>query len=412
VKQQQQQGGGGGGGGKKDAAVVRKMVDILEGMEVEYGVEPDQISYNLVMDAYSKSRDQRAFLKVEELLTTMEEAYLEGYDNLRPDTFSYTTAINAVPPNRNDSGKKATAILNRMENMHRDHHGDRPTTAVYNAVMNSWVKRGGRWGILRIKSILKMMEASSSKSDGGGDDTAAPNTISYNTLLKAYSQIPRGITDVHPVLESERLLSHMERLYNKNPTGHVVPDVVTYSTVITTYARSNNVPHKARGAIETLKRLIASYEGGNVRAKPSIITFNACLNACAYTTVREEKTDAFLFVLSTLVSLEKYTKPDHITYGTLMRALSNLLREDDDRRNRVVQSVWAQCREEGMVGIMVLQQMKFAASPDVFLELVRKDVLEKEEENEEQKQEEIRVLDLPASWSRNVRDRDKRGSVS
>jgi len=355
------------------------------------------------MDAYSKS-DQRAFLKVEKLLTTMEEAFLAGDDNLRPDTFSYTTTINALPPNRNDSGKKATAILERMENMYRCHRGDRPTTAVYNAVMNSWVKKGGRWGILRIRSILKKMDSSSSTSDSGGDSTAAPNTISYNTLLKAYSRIPSGIKDIRPVIESERLLSHMERLYNQNPTGHVVPDVVTYSTVITTYARSVNAPHKARGAIETLKRLIASYEGGNVRAKPSIITFNACLNACAYTTLSEEKTDAFLFVLSTLVSLEKYTKPDHITYGTLMRALSNLLREDDDRRNRVVRSVWAQCVEEGMVGSMVLQQMKFAASPGVFWELVEKE--------QEQEHEEIRVLSLPESWSRNVRDRDKRGGVS
>jgi len=40
IKQQQQQ-----GSRKKDAAIVQQVLDVLEGMEAEYGVEPDQISY-------------------------------------------------------------------------------------------------------------------------------------------------------------------------------------------------------------------------------------------------------------------------------------------------------------------------------------------------------------------------------
>jgi len=377
-------------GGRKDA--MRRVQYVLGHMEEEYGVEPDKISYNLVMDAHAKSRDIRAFLKVERLLTTMEESYLDGYDNLRPDIFSYTTTIDAIPPNRSDAGRKAQSILARMEDMYRHHGGDRPSTAVYNAVMNAWVKRGGKNGIQRIRGILQRMEEQS--GDDGEVAAALPNTVSYNTLLKAYS---RGqIADVNYVKESEELLTRMERLYNRtnNTNAQVVPDVVTYSTIITTYARSNK-PQKAKHAITLLQKMIKSYDAGNTNAKPSIYTFNACLNACAYTTHRSEKNNAFLIAITTLLSLEKYTKPDHVTYGTLLRAFSNLLSEDDDRRNRVTESVFTQCRKEGMVGSLVIQQMKFAASPDVFRQLVGRDIFD----------DGIRTSSLPAKWSRNVRER-------
>jgi len=379
-------------GGRKDA--MRRVQYVLGHMEEEYGVEPDKISYNLVMDAHAKSRDIRAFLKVERLLTTMEESYLDGYDNLQPDIFSYTTTIDAIPPNRSDAGRKAQSILARMEDMYIHHGGDRPSTAVYNAVMNAWVKRGGKNGINRIREILQRMEEQSGDDDDGEVAPASPNTVSYNTLLKAYS---RGqAADVNYIKESEELLTRMERIYNltNNTNARVVPDVVTYSTIITTYARSNK-PNKAKHAITLLQKMIKSYDAGNTNAKPSIYTFNACLNACAYTTHPNEKNNAFLIAITILLSLEKYTKPDHVTYGTLLRAFSNLLSEDVDRRNHVVTNVFTQCRKEGMVGSLVIQQMKFAASPDVFRELVGRDILE----------DGIGTSSLPAKWSRNVRER-------
>ena len=318
------------------------------------------------------------------LLSSMEEAFVKGDSSLMPNAFTYSTVIDALAKRKNDSGKKAEAVLGRMENLFFHHGGQEPNTAVYNAVINAWAIRGDERARWRSQAILKHMEQQYRK----GKIRKKPNIISFNTVLKSYSTAKNHTND------AEELLDRMEGLHVEGAMG-IVPDSISYTTVITTYARSNE-PGKARSAERILLRMIDAYKSGNRAAKPVLYSFNACLNACAHTFNRKDKVDAFRVVVSTLLLLQEYTKPDHTTYGTLLKAWSILIPKDDERRSRIVSSVFRQCCLEGQVGTMVLNQLRFAASPELYKTLIGKTM-----------QEEVNLKSIPSQWSRNVKERQR-----
>lgn len=364
--------------GKKDS--VRKAHYMLLNMESQFGISPDATSFNLVLDAFAKSRDLQGGKKAKSLLNQMEKLYENGNADVRPDSFSYSTVIDAISAT-NDSGKLAEDILSRMKQLYQTYGGNKPTTVVYNSVMNAYSTLGDVESVSRTKEILKYMEES-------GDEDVLPNIITYNTLLKAFSYAREDFTQ-----EAEDLLIRLEALH-KGGDSNIVPDVISYTSVISCYARSD-VPCKATIALKILEKMIDSYNAGNTRAKPTIFAFNACLNSCAFTFEQREKVNAFSVAVSTLVLLQEYTKPDHTTYGTLLKAWCNLIPKDDERRTRAVKSVFLQCCKDGMVGPMVMQQLKYAASPELYHLLVGKDI-----------SSEVRMSSLPQAWSRNVKERN------
>jgi hypothetical protein len=363
--------------GRQDS--VRKSYFMLMNMDSKFGVSPDVTSFNLVLDAFAKSRDLQGGKKAKSLLNQMEELYAGGNADVRPDSFSYSTVIDAIAK-RDDSGKLAEEILSRMKQLHQTYGGNKPDVVVCNSMMNAYSTRGDFESVSRTKEILHYMEES-------GDEDVRPNIISYNTLLKAFSYAREDFTQ-----DAEDLLNRLEST-KRNGESDIAPDVITYTSVITCFARSD-VPCKATLALKILRQMIDAYKAGNSSARPTIFTFNACLNSCAFTFEQKEKVNAFCVAVSTLVLLQEYTKPDHTTYGTLLKSWCNLIPKDDERRPRAVKSVFLQCKKDGMVGPMVMQQLKYAASPDLYSTLVGRDITE-----------DFEISSLPFQWSRNVKER-------
>ena len=67
---------------------------VLEG-EGPVRVRPNTITFNSVIDAWSKSRAQDAAARSEEVLYRMQELYKKGYGDARPDTLSFTSVLHA-----------------------------------------------------------------------------------------------------------------------------------------------------------------------------------------------------------------------------------------------------------------------------------------------------------------------------
>jgi len=366
---------------RKDS--VKRVSFMLLNMEKTYGVLPDTTSYNLVIDAYAKSRDFQGGRKAMNLLSQMEDLYRHGHLELIPDSFSYSTVINAMAI-RPDTGKLADSLLGRMNQLHQSHDGNIPDTVVYNSVMNVYSTQGDNESVLRNIAILNYME----DSYIAGNSNVKPSIISFNTVLKTFAYARDDFTR-----EAEELLARMEeRKFD------ILPDVISYTSVVSSYARSD-VPGKAKAAQQILNRMVDAHKAGNKGAKPTIFTFNAVLNACAFTFDQKEKVDAFIVAVSTLVIIPKFAKPDHTTYGTLLKAWCNLIPKDDDRRTRAVNSVFRQCCRDGQVGSMVLQQLKYAASPELYRTLIGKDITV-----------EVNISNFPPQWSRNVKERNGKGS--
>lgn len=366
---------------RKDS--VRKAYFILKNMQTIYGVEPDTTSYNLVIDAYSKSRDLQGGQKADNLLKEMELQFRQGNRGVMPNSYSYSTVIDAIS-NYQGCGETAEGLLDRMERLHQSHGGAVPDTVVYNSLMNVYASQGNKESIHRIQSIISFMEESFTR----GNTNVKPNIVSYNTVLKAYAFARDDFTQ-----DAKDLLDRLIMMSNHGNLSEITPDAVSYTTVISCYARSD-VPWKAKIAQELLHQMVEAYKSGKSSNKPTIFTFNAVLNACAYTFNQNEKVDAFMVIVSTLVLLQEFTKPDHTTYGTLLKAWCNLIPKDDERRARIVRSVFRQCCKEGQVGNMVMQQLKYAATPELYRALTGKDVTQ-----------DIKISNLPTNWSKNVKER-------
>jgi hypothetical protein len=235
-----------------------------------------------------------------------------------------------------------------------------------------------------------------------------PNRITYNTCLKAMrngSQKEAARAEqILTSLEERAAAANDSNNNNDSDSDDFYPDSYSYTAVISAYGRSD-APHKAQAAFSVLQRMVTAFDKGNRLARPNVHAFNAALNACAFSGGRQQQQqqqqqgdDAFRVALDILQLLHCYTTADHTTYGTMLRACSSLLPARDQQRERAVETLFHRAQTEGQVGRLVVTQLRFAASPELYKSLLQgRDISEK-----------VFVQDLPREWSCNVREQNRR----
>lgn len=108
------------------------------------------------------------------------------------------------------------------------------------------------------------------------DQAPAPNAVSYNSVLHAWSksQLPGAANRAEAVLE------FMIRSSKKNP--EIAPDVYSFTSVLNALAKSKE-PNKAQRARARLDQLLEMYAvSRDASLRPSQVTFNTVLNGCKY----------------------------------------------------------------------------------------------------------------------------------
>jgi len=147
------------------------------------------------------------------------------------------------------------------------------------------------------------------------------------------------------------------------------------------------------------------YQAGNKETRPNEMTYTAVLNSCAFPAVLDPRTrrkalDTAIFTLAELRA-SRYGQPNHVTYGTFILACANLLPRNDEMRRQVLEQAFHQCCTDGQVNEMVLANLRRAAPPDLFHELLPESV--------HSGRQAVSIEDLPPEWRANVRDRRKTG---
>ena len=129
--------------------------DVLDTVQERFNVRPDVLSYNIVIDAWAKSNVHDAANRAEELLDILERRYR----GLAPDSYTYTSVINAIDRSRHVKarGSWAEDIMNRMKEMHSKGLVEQPTTAVYNALLNCLVRSGENGALERAEVFWKAL---------------------------------------------------------------------------------------------------------------------------------------------------------------------------------------------------------------------------------------------------------------
>lgn len=375
----------------KDQA-FEKSIELRTSLEKTYRIKPDSVSHNIVVDSWCKSGRADSPEQVMKLLDRMERDYKRGKVAHKPDGYTFSSVIGCfIRFGRKDAAEKAEELLERMQDLYQNWHGEAVSISVYNAVLNAWASSGSsEESLARVKELLREME----ENNGEDPSIPEPNRISYNTVIKAMRDGTAADAKY-----AEEILSVLET--RGQTERHLLPDSYSYTSVITAYGRSD-ASNKADMALALVKRMILACENGNIAAKPTVHSFNAALNACAFLDGNEEEqSKAFEIAMEVYELLQQHDEPDQTSFGTLIRVCSALLRPQDKMREEMVDEIFQKACENGCVGRLVVAQMKFAASPSQHIRLTGRDVLEK-----------IDVKDLPRAWTQNVRETDRRSGRS
>lgn len=324
----------------------------------------------------------------------------------------------------------------------------------FNACIHAWARCGSKESGEMAESVLKRMKERLAKAeqmnnldeegeykdegDEGSEEfnfnqsLVRPNIRTYSSVIDAWSRCNCPTA----ARRAQAILNEMEKVYEETGDRSIQPNTITYSTVVNAHARSRDMKNKASAALQVLKKMQHVYNSGlNTQAKPTVVTYNSVLNACATTYGMKSSSDrskenqqqrrsssADISVESDvsasqslalgivkvlykeLTSPESEIRPDHFTYGTVLKACANLMSPGDDDAITFIREVFEKCCEDGQVSFGVCFQLRQAAPVDLYRELIPSDAMDASNGHF--------IIDrMPAEWSKNLNERKRSNFV-
>jgi hypothetical protein len=151
---------------------------------------------------------------------------------------------------------------------------------------------------------------------------------------------------------------------------------------------------KAERANNLFRIMKSAYEESNDKSlRPNVVAVNAVMNACAYTMGDvPEQNRAMEIAHRQLKDLETsgFGSPDQVTYGTFLKVCKNQM-PDCSTRQQITEVIFRKCVRDGQLGNLVLQELKAMGPPDLYFQLIGRDI-----------DEDIKMEDLPREWWCNV----------
>ncbi|EEC50053.1 predicted protein [Phaeodactylum tricornutum CCAP 1055/1] len=279
---------------------------------------PDVVSLNSVLACYSKlgsDKDARGRQQQRDAAehSALDKAYADEHVHVDA-AFLSNILYSLATCDEKDMPVFAEELVTTMTTQHGV---DDSVLAVYNALIHCWAKSGERDAVPRVLAILRYLEAQT---------TVQPDIKTYTNVLDCLAKS----RDRQSHVEAEALLQRMEEL---GPP----PNVQAYTSLIQNFSRSR-LPYKAVKASEILQRMKAS---ANPLARPNVVTYNAVLNAAEHTDTSDKVAteEALKVACLTFDEIRSSTvRPNHVTYGTFLGVLANLM--PIDSRHEIVSLVF------------------------------------------------------------------------
>jgi len=337
--------------GGKDRAfrasrILKQMLDYsLHNEEVK----PNTYTFNVVIDAFSKSgiRNPEMALSAQNLLAQLEEMYEKsGSQDLKPSVYTFTSVLDAIAncscrdsisnamsvydrvidhissgdPQFVESTMIHSAMINVLAKSNVKGSGNRAmimfqnvrdnmscsiTTSLCNSVINALKNDFNTSTVDRIKSLIDWMEVE------GKSGNFMPDSITYTSFISALA----NDKDVNSWDEIENVLAKME----KSP--RTLPSSVTYAVVIGALSKKMDpaVPEMAEDIMERMEGL------QNVQANTVCYTSLIKVWSNSMQHRQEEaqsKIDHYLERMWVLYKQGKPTKPNVVTYATVINSFS------------------------------------------------------------------------------------------
>jgi hypothetical protein len=244
----------------------------------------------------------------------------------------------------------------------------RPTRAIFDVLIQAWSRSKDKYAAQNAEKIFHWME----QQYEAGDTLVRPNEITLCAVLNAWAnQAENG-----GAIRAVQIWNHINSVtaQNENNTNNIHrgfrPTIAMANIVIKAIARSKD-PDAVKKAERILLQLEDDYQSGISYIRPDVTTYSSVINACAYCVGNASKrSEALQTALRTFYKLFNMTdeNANNITYGTMFKAIQNLMPISEERVV-LVRKLFDMCCTDGCVDYFVLSQVRFA-SPQLYRDLV------------------------------------------
>jgi hypothetical protein len=264
------------------------------------------------VDAWARSgKGAAAAQHAESLLLLMNKLYTAGgHDALRPTTGIFNAVINTWA---NSDEKLAPRRAEQMLIwMHRLRYV-KPDKYLCDTVIRAWAKRGGIDAAFNAQKLLTRMNEMYQE----GNLLAKPDTVSYNIVINALAKSG----DKHAANAAETLLCTMQHLYALG-NADVKPNVVTYGAVIDAFAKSGvrGAAARAHTLLANMIQLQQSDPVMHADLLPNTSVFNTVIARCAKSKAASKAEEMLVAMNRLHASGVPSLKPDAFTYAAVIDA--------------------------------------------------------------------------------------------
>lgn len=348
-------------GNPRQEQVIAKADECQSQWEAMSGsrLEPDTVSFNTVLKAWSKCCQSLADYRKHDfvqtatgsgssldhpqvytakdaaeratlLLLSQEQDFENGVldESARPDTLSYNEAISAwARSGVAEAPTNAERLLKRM----LDHDYIQPDALSYNAVVDAWAYSGKPEAVQKVKQIWQHMEqlyADANDEDEEDDKQKIKPTIrTVNSIIQAHTKRVQELVEARDIdsarktaREAEEFLDLMKERYEQTNDPDHMPDVMTYTTVMDAFGKCGRYHStlRAKALLEELKDLYQ--ETGNPRLKPNVRTYTSLTTAWSKTRSPDSTREAEALLQEMKDSNDPDVQPNARTFTSVIHA--------------------------------------------------------------------------------------------
>jgi len=258
----------------------------------------DKTSYSTAITAWAKSGRIVAVDRAKALLARLQDKVKKGKENLHPDTNVYNTLFQALVVN--NRVEEADAMLKEF----CDKSISLKTLATpdnfsFSIVISGWAKSGNPNAAIKAEELFQRMQ------ELQADIALKPNTVTLNALISVWANIR-----LEGAAEKAELYLEMMKV-----SSECQPNATSYNAVISAWANSRQVgaPDKAENLLREMQA------SADESCKPNQWTYNAVINAWAMSKHRDSTRRAF----SLFHEMKESIGVNVITYSTLLKCISS-----------------------------------------------------------------------------------------
>ena len=332
---------------RKGPRAAHRATDLLNKM-IEDGVEPDALSWKLVITAWASSDDDEALRHGEEMLLRSEQWALakvreleqRGLSDLprqkvKLDRAAYNAVLSAFVRAQecDDAAQRALAILKRMIDLaDAGVAGVRPNVHSWNSVLKAMSRTREPDIPAKAEAVIGYMIR-----EGG----VMPDRFSFTAVLNTYQRNPVPGS----AARADAIVRQMQRLYLAGKIEDP-PDTYHFTILLTCWSKSKEhvAAHRCR---QILDYMLQQWRAGSGNTKPTTRSYNAVIEVYGRSKNVEEA-GALLDHLITASEKDPSLSPDAFSFRSVIAAWTRSRRRDAGRRAIEVLDKYLEFRPESV----------------------------------------------------------------